>query len=192
MDSPIKLMATTDRHSDLVDGFTGEMWQFRKRGELVYWSDTVALVYDQHRKLINVNDLNRIQEQELIFKLNTFKHVEPDVMIFKNNAVVSNRKGTRKAGCPDLIVEVWSEDNKATERQSKFEIYSSNPLTEHWYLEQESDIISCYKGSIRLPDQHLKNILKTESGLEFDLRAIQTFDDTSWNSFVEYGFKGEQ
>lgn len=189
MDAPIKLMATTDRHSDLVDGFTGEMWQLRKQGKLIYWSDTVALIYDDEGRLINVNDFSKRQEQELIFNLTKYRYLEPDVMIFKENAVVSNRKGTRKAGCPDLIIEVWSDDNKQVEREGKFSIYSSSPITEHWYVEQESDIIECYLGQTRLPDQHLKNILTTQSGLEFDLRTLQTLDDTSWNTFIEYGFK---
>jgi len=186
----VQLMATTDRHSDLVNGFGGEMRQARKNGELVYWTDTVALVYDEAERLIDINTLTREEEHEVILKLGKFGYFEPDVMVFQKNPYATNRKGTRKAGCPDLVIEVWSDDNKPDEREKKFRVYSSSPHTEHWYVEQESDIVSCYLGGTRLPDQHLKNVLKTQRGLAFDISDLQTFDDTSWNSFMEYGYKG--
>jgi Uma2 family endonuclease len=185
----IKLMATTDRYSDLVDGFTGNMYLAKKKGDLTYWSSTVALVYTDEYNLINVNEISRAEENKLGRQLTKMRFVEPDVMVFKENAFISNLNGTRKAGCPDLIVEVWSDDNNAEHRQKKFEIYQSSATTEHWYLEQRSDIVKCFKGEIRLPDQHLKNILKTQNGLEFDVSELQTGDDTSWNDFLEYGFK---
>ena len=181
----IKYMATTDRHSDLVDAFTGNMYIAKKNALLIYWSSTVALVYNENKQLLNVNKISRAEENKLARGLSKMNYVEPDVMVFKNNAYISNLNGTRKAGCPDLVIEIWSDDNDQTHRQKKFEIYSSSPTTEHWYLEQRSDIIKCYLGKKRLSDQHLKNVLKTKDGLEFDISELQTGDDASWNSYIE-------
>ena len=58
-------MATTDRHSELVGAFTGELRPRKKSGDLIYWSDTVALVYDEHQNLINVSGLSDTQKQKL-------------------------------------------------------------------------------------------------------------------------------
>ena len=111
-------------------------------------------------------------------------------MVFHEQIFLNNRKNTRKAGCPDLIIEIWSAENDEKHRFEKLQVYSSSEVTEHWYVEQESDIVKCYKGKKRLPDQHLRNTLKTQNGLEFDLTDVQTYDDASWNEFIEYGFKG--
>jgi len=187
----VKLMSTTARHSMLVVAFAGEMRGRVKSGELECYAETVALVYDEDQKLINVNEITRKEEDALSRQLTKMRFVEPDILIFKENVHIMNFQRTRIAGVPDLVIEVWSEDNNEEHRQRKFEIYGSSELTEHWYVDQLSDIIRCYKGKKRLPDQHLKNILKTQCGLEFDLSDKQTFDDTSWNEFVAYGFKGE-
>jgi len=185
----IKLMSTTIRHSELVDAFTGDLRPYNRRGELNYWSDTIALVYDENR-LINVNEVPIAEANKISIQLTKLPYVEPDVIMFQTNAYINNFSGTRLAGVPDLIIEVWSEDNDAKHRDKKFAIYSSSELTEHWYIEQRSDIVKCYKGSNRLPDQHLQQILKTQSGIQFDLTDKITGDDSSWNDFQEYGYKG--
>lgn len=185
----IKLMGTTDRHSNLVDGFAGELRPLRKKGDLEYYSNTMALVYDEDRQLIEVDGLSKVEENQLVRGLSKMQTIEPDLLVFQHNAYLTNFSGTRKAGCPDLVIEVWSEYNKPEHRADKFGIYSSSPATEHWYLEQKCDILECYLGKKRLPDQHLRNILKTQSGLEFDLTDLQTFDDEQWNEFIKYGFK---
>ena len=186
---PIELMGTTRRHSELVDGFSYVLTGKRINGELNVWSDTVALIHDQHQ-LINVNEMSRVEERKFVLTMNKYPYVEPDIMSFQKNVYVDNFKGTRIAGCPDLVIEIWSDSNEEGERQKKFSIYSSSPLTEHWYLDQDKDIVKCYQGKKRLPDQHLLQILKTQEGWEFDLRYLATLDDTSWNSFINYGFKG--
>lgn len=192
MDYPqkIKLIAITDRHSELVNAFTGELRPAKKNGELIYWSDTVALVYNENKALINVSHLTENEKQKLQFIMGKLGYKEPDILVFHEQIYLNNRKNTRKAGCPDLIIEVWSDMNDEAHRQEKFQIYASSPVTEHWYMEQESDIIKCYIGERRLPDQHLKNLLTTQNGLQFDLRDVQTYDDESWNEFLEYGYKG--
>jgi len=190
MDTSPKLMATTDRHSELIDFLTGSLFPKRLTGELVFWSDTVALVYEDDA-LINVDDMNNVDKQRLQNRMGILNFKEPDLMVFHNHLYLNNRYNTRKAGCPDLIVEVWSASNEMEHRDHKFNVYASSPTTEHWYMEQESDLVKCYLGTKRLPDQHLRQILTTQSGLEFDLRLLQTGEDASWNNFLEYGYKGD-
>lgn len=181
---------TTDRHSDLVFAMAGELRDLNKKGILEVWGDTVALVYDEEEKLINVNQMSLAEGAVFKRRLNQYGYVEPDVMIFKENASLNNDRNTRKAGCPDLVIEVWSVDNKEEHRQFKKQLYGTSEVTEHWYIEQESDIVECWKGNVRLPDQHLSDILVTQQGLEFDLRDKQTLDSSGLEEFVKYGFKG--
>jgi len=42
----------------------------------------------------------------------------------------------------------------------------------HWYIEQDSNKVECYIGSEQLPDQCLTKKLRTQKGLEFDLRYL--------------------
>jgi Uma2 family endonuclease len=93
-------------------------------------------------------------------------------MIFKSNLYVENKRQTRTAGQPDLIVEVWSDGNQESERDFKKYLYSTSPLTEHWYIEQHSNEVECYIGKNRIGGQSLKEILVTRSGLKFDLRYL--------------------
>ena len=185
----ISFHPTTDRHSDLVFFFAGELRPLRRRGELEVIGDTVALSYDKENKLINVNDFSLKEGELLKRRLNQLPYVEPDLMVFKENISLNNHRNTRKAGCLDLIIEVWSDKNDQRHRDFKQALYSTSPITEHWYLEQENDIVICFLGTKRLPDQHLRNILKTQNGLEFDMRDLQTLDDTSWKSFLENGYQ---
>ena len=39
-------------------------------------------------------------------------------------------------------------------------------------MEQNSDTLKCSIGTEKLPEQSLKNVLKTQKGLEFDLRYL--------------------
>jgi len=187
---PIIFHPTTDRHSDLVFTFAGELRGLNKQGILDVWGDTVALVYDENNRLINVNDMSLAEGASFKRRLNQYAYVEPDIMVFKENAALNNDRNTRKAGCPDLIIEIWSKDNKVEHREFKKSLYSTSSITEHWYMDQESDIVECWKGDQRLPDQHLQNILRTQNGLEFDLRDKQTLDSTGLDDFNKFGFKG--
>jgi len=187
----LQLMSTTARHSEIVDFLTGRLLARKIKGELNYWSDTVPLVYDDDRKLLNVNDYTLAQANHLAPTLTRYRYVAPDVMVFCHNAFISNPAGTRHAGCPDLVVEVWSDYNTAAERRNKFEIYASSPLTEHWYMEQGSDLVTCYLGEKRLPDQHLRQVLMSQNGLDFDLTYLWTGAEESWNEFIKYSYKGD-
>lgn len=81
------------------------------------------------------------------------------------------------AGQPDLIVEVWSDYDLKNDRAFLQNLYATSDVTEHWYIEEDSNDIECYKGRIKLPSQTLKNILKTQSGLEFDLRSLMLHEE---------------
>jgi Uma2 family endonuclease len=80
-----------------------------------------------------------------------------------------NERETKTAGYPDIIIEVWSKSNDDSERDFKLDLYSSSPITEHWYIEQDSNEVICYFGKERIENQYLNNILVTRNGLEFDL-----------------------
>ncbi|MCL1986399.1 MAG: hypothetical protein FWG64_00280, partial [Firmicutes bacterium] len=57
-------------------------------------------------------------------------------------------------------------------RNFKFTIYSSSPTTEHWYLEQDSNIVECYLGQTQLPKQDISQTLVTTRNLQFDLTYL--------------------
>ena len=92
--------------------------------------------------------------------------------MFKNNPYLENRRETRTAGFPDLIIEVWSDGNSAFERARKHSLYSSSPVTEHWYIDQDKNTIECFFGATKLPEQNLKNLLITQGNIMFDLRYL--------------------
>jgi Uma2 family endonuclease len=119
-------------------------------------------------------DIDSIENKEY-FCANTIlelDYVNPDFVLFKNNPYVENKKQTRTAGRPDLIVEVWSESNAKNDRAFLQNLYATSEITEHWYIEQDSNKVECYMGKEQLPDQYLTNILVTQKGLEFDLRYL--------------------
>jgi Uma2 family endonuclease len=93
-------------------------------------------------------------------------------MIFKDNPYLTNKKQTRTAGQPDLMIEVWSESNTEEDIVFLKHLYSTSPITEHWYIEQDSNKVERYIGKEQLPNQYLTNVLVTQKGLEFDLRYL--------------------
>ena len=54
----------------------------------------------------------------------------------------------------------------------KMNLYATSDITEHWYIEQDSNIVQCYTGKKRISDQNLKNVLVTQKSIEFDLRYL--------------------
>jgi Uma2 family endonuclease len=108
--------------------------------------------------------------------MSELRRVEPDFMLFDKNAYIENNISggvrTRIAGFPDLVIEIWSEANLIEERKFKKILYSTSPVTEHWYIEQDSNKVECFLGGNDLPPQSLKNILRTQDGVEFDLRYM--------------------
>ena len=149
-----------------------------KSKEVDVLTSDCALVYWGHKNkishklsLVNVGETEDIDyfSKEII---NDLEYVQPDFLFFKDNASICNDRDTRTAGCPDLIVEIWSDANSNDERNFKRILYSSSILTEHWYINQKSNNVVCYLGERELEEQSLTNVLKTQNGIEFDLQYL--------------------
>jgi len=175
-------MSTTKRHGNLVAGVVSsgvnklkellkikKMEIFHEETPLVYWGKGDSLT-----KLVDVTDSENIGDTDDFINetIHYLKYIQPDFMLFKENPYLENKRHTRVAGLPDLIIEVWSRGNSQDERDFKLRLYSTSEITEHWYIEQDSNIIKCYIGTTELPDQNLHDILRTQDGIEFDLRYL--------------------
>ena len=171
-------MGTTKRHGQTIGAFFSEVWGKIKAKELLVIPDSCSLVYSGEKiepGLINLIDAAAVENAEYFKEhiINNLKYVQPDFMLFKNNTYIENDKETRIAGYPDLIVEVWSEDNSDKDRAFKKYLYSTSPVTEHWYVEQDTNIIECYYGEERIDDKNLADILVSKEGIKFDLRYLK-------------------
>ena len=171
-------MSTTARHNKLINTFIGDVLHLSKKKEIHALQSDCALVHwgfksrtDDFKYLVDIDEIDDIDDFTKT-TINDLDFVQPDFMMFKNNRYICNERETRTAGRPDLIIEVWSKDNSKAERKFKFDLYSTGPTTEHWYMEQDSNKVKCHMGKGQLPDQSLKKILKTRAGLEFDLRYL--------------------
>ena len=169
-------MGTTHRHNGLVTTLMNRIFNRIESGELLAFQEQCPLVYFGTKelpvgfKLIDVKSIKDVQR--FLDNITELEHVKPDFMLFKNNAYLRNKKQTRTAGQPDLIVEVWSETNTDDDRAFLQNLYATSDITEHWYIEQDSNSVQCYMGGEQLPNQCLTEILKTRKGLEFDLRYL--------------------
>ena len=168
---------TTARHGDIIDFLSFYTFNLARKKELRKFSESSSLVYydgirDIHScVLINLLDICDTS----VFLSNTLDHlnsVTPDYMYFKNNSYLINKMETRIAGCPDLVVEIWTDSNSPKDKYFKKYLYSTSPTTEHWYIEQDSNIIECWYGNTRLKDKNLSEILVSVDGIEFDLREL--------------------
>jgi hypothetical protein len=171
-------MATTGRHTRLTGTFFGRILDLLEKKEVYVLQEENALVHwgrkaknDDFKYLVDVSDIEDVDDF-LKITINELDYVQPDFLLFKKNKYLHNERETRIAGYPDLIVEVWSRDNSKSEREFKLDLYSSSPITEHWYIEQDSNEVVCYLGRGRIEDQSLNDILVTCGGLEFDLRYL--------------------
>ena len=172
-------MGTTARHGKLLNYLIRSTSELIAKKEIEDFSESVSLVYYGNKKrapqnceLVDISSIDNITnfKEEI---MNDLGVVEPDYMYFrKGNEFILNKKETRAAGYPNLIVEVWSEDNSLLDRQFKKYLYSTSPITEHWYIEQDSNIVECYYGQERIEDKSLADILVSRDGIEFDLRYL--------------------
>ena len=171
-------MGTTARHGKLLKYLARSTFELFEKNELVDFQESVKLVYYGSKKspkdceLISVDSI----DDKVKFKdiMNDLGDVEPDYMHFrKGNDFILNKKETRAAGYPNLIVEVWSENNSILDREFKKYLYSTSPITEQWYIEQDSNIIECYYGQKRIEDKNLADILISKDGVKFDLRYLK-------------------
>jgi hypothetical protein len=170
-------MSTTKRHNRLVSTLMNRIFTYVENGEYNALQEECALVYWGTKsvpngfKLINaseIDDVGTFTETTI----NELDYVRPDFVLFKDNKYLENKRQTRTAGWPDLIVEVWSDGNTRNDRAFLQNLYATSDATEHWYIEQDSNEVSCYYGKIKLENQSLSDILVTRNGLKFDLRYL--------------------
>ena len=170
-------MSTTARHNKITSTLISSVIELLRKKEAHALSEECSLVYWGRNtepstvSLVNINEIDDVMK----FKNNIMDdlyYVQPDIMIFKKNPYIENNRQTRTAGQPDLIVEVWSENNLQSEKEFKRYLYSTSDITEHWYIEQDSNEVICFFGRERTENQSLTDILKTRSGLTFDLRYL--------------------
>ena len=170
-------MSTTKRHNKITTTFSASLIDLIRRNEVDSFQEECALVYWGTKKNshgFNLVDITKIEDkndftENIIFEL---EYVQPDFVLFKNNLFVENKRQTRTAGQPDLIVEVWSESNSKNDRAFLQNLYATSEITEHWYIEQDSNEVICYYGANKLKNQYLTDILATRTGLKFDLRYL--------------------
>ena len=167
-------MSTTKRHNKITTTLSGSLIDLIRKNKVSSFQEECALVYWGTKK--NSNGFNLVDITKIEDKINfteniilELEYVQPDFVLFKNNLFIENERQTRTAGQPDLIVEVWSESNSKNDRAFLQNLYATSDITEHWYIEQDSNEVSCYYGKDRLENQYLTNILVTRDGLKFDL-----------------------
>ena len=171
MEDQLLRMGTLPRHNHLVSTFFGNIFPLFQKKKLYPLQENCFLAlygkkYSNDERLIDPNilsDISILEELDVI---------QPDFLLFQYNPYIQSPSTMRTAGIPDLVVEVWSKSNDQLERDMKFRIYSSHPDCEHWYVEQDSNIVKCFKGKDSLPNQNLKDMLRTSTGLEFDLTHL--------------------
>ena len=169
-------MSTTARHNRISGTFFSRIVDLLERKEVHALHEECSLVYWGRKmgancSLVNISEIENLDQ----FKdsvIEDLYYVQPDFMLFKNNSYVENKRQTRTAGCPDLVVEIWSDGNTKNDRAFLQNLYATSTITEHWYIEQDSNDVACYLGLNRIENQSLTNILLTCGGLKFDLRYL--------------------
>ena len=170
-------MSTTKRHNRITGTLFGSVLDLLRRNEINALQEECALVYFGTKELYNgfklvdvsgVDDVTHFTENVIT----ELEYIRPDFILFKNNLYLENKKQTRTAGQPDLIVEVWSDSNTPNDRAFLQNLYATSSITEHWYIEQHLNEVTCYFGQDKIASQSLAEILVTRSGLKFDLRYL--------------------
>jgi Uma2 family endonuclease len=176
MDS-IMPMSTTVRHNKIIRKLSISVAELEEKKEALILQEGCAIVHWGHRNkndliyLIDIDDVESIEEFE-DFTIYELDYVQPDFVLFKDNKYVTDSRDLKTAGQPDLIVEVWSKSNTKNDRAFLQKLYATSDITEFWQIEQNSNTVKCSAGTKELPEQSLTNILKTQKGLEFDLRYL--------------------
>ena len=178
----IRGMATTRRHADLSASISADIITkyrkqlYGKKPSMQGLSDFALVYYGGPTepipfiRLVDVSTVENLTEFAEI--MNELEYIQPDFILFQKNPCLYNKKQTKVAGQPDLLVEIWSSSDTPDKREFKQLVYSSSSITEHWYFKQNSNTVSCFLGANPLPDQHLENILETQSGIQIDLRHL--------------------
>ena len=176
MERYIPKIGTTDRHNDIISTFSGDILPLKRKKKVHALQEQCPLVFFGSRDLptgFKLIDAKAIDDTERFIEIITdFEYVKPDFMLFKDNPYLKNKRGTRTAGQPDLIVEVWSESNTDDDIDFLKKLYTTSPVTEHWYINQDSNKVECFIGKKKLTSKYLTDILVTQKGIEFDLRYL--------------------
>ncbi|MCL1986366.1 MAG: Uma2 family endonuclease [Firmicutes bacterium] len=177
--SDLDNMLTTIRHSQLLSKLTHEIMD--KTGELhtnkiLLGRTSLSLVYYGNLTSSNAKLVDLAKETDNLqcfaTKIDNLSYIQPNLFLFQQNKWAKNTRNTRFAGYPDFVAEIFSESNKEPERQAKKQLYGSSPITEHWYLTQDSNIVERWLGKNRLEDLTLEKILVTQYGLKIDLTRL--------------------
>ncbi|MCL1988789.1 MAG: Uma2 family endonuclease [Firmicutes bacterium] len=166
---------TTHRHGDLTGYIYMELRNLLKgsmatektilrqlSGGLSHWGEK----FKGPISLINLSDFDPTIIEHL-------QIVEPDIMLFHEHEFVLGYACV--AGFPDLVVEVWSDSNPKVEREMKHNLYTTSPITEHWYLTEYSSEMECWIGNKRQPNKDLTKPITTAYGLQIDISDL--FED---------------
>ena len=170
-------MSTTWRHNKITRRLGGNLLDLEEKENAIVLQEDCSLVYfGSENKVSDIRlvDLADITNEDDFINdvIDDLKTTEPDLVLFHRNKFLVNRRETKFAGQPDLIVEVWSKGNTQKERDFKRYLYSTSKITEHWYIEQDSNEVECWHGSVQLKTQKLNHIIRTQKGIEFDLRYL--------------------
>lgn len=171
-------MSTTGRHNMITSTLFGEVLDLLKKKKVFARQEQYSIVYWGSKKkkslspsLVDVDDIEDM-EQFKDFTIYELDFVQPDFVLFRDNKYVTDSRDLRTAGQPDLIVEVWSGGNTKSDRAFLRNLYATSDITEFWQVEQHSNTMRCSIGTKKLPEQSITNILRTQKGLEFDLRYL--------------------
>ena len=169
--SDILFMGTSLRHNRLLAEMYHKIVSVLKNESITITLEQLSLCYYGEPKEPDFIKLIDVQG----FDTDSFNYlyaVQPDLMLFRYNPFLTNKEETRFIGKPDLIVEVWSKSNDKQHKLFKKKLYSSSDITEHWYINQHSNKIKCFLGQHELQDLNLKSCLKTQTGIDIDLRHL--------------------
>ena len=170
-------MSTTVRHNRITMTFSGTILDLLRKKEVHALQEEYAIVYWGTKKtpggfeFVDVKNIDDVGHFKNVI-INELDYVRPDFVLFKNNPYLENARQTRTAGQPDLIVEVWSDGNSKNDRAFLQNLYATSDITEHWYIEQDSNEVECYLGKNKIDNQYLSDVLVTRDNLKFDLRYL--------------------
>ena len=171
-------MGTTTRHADLVSEIMYQIkykfYEFFKQGKFRPLQEQLSLAYLGDYKDLSSVSLIDVTDESVAndIKINLLNCVQPDFFYYMNNKFITNTEETRYIGTPDLIVEVWSSANSRAHMLFKETLYSTSKNTEHWYIQQDSNLVDCRFGTHLLDKQNLAEPLITQSGITLDLTHL--------------------
>jgi len=170
-------MGATARHGRLLGLLENSILNLFFEKKLEHFSESTSLVYwgkKQNPHSCSLVNIKKISDTDDFIKetMNMLALTTPDYMHFSTNKFIINDNETKIAGFPNLVVEVWSKSNSDEDKEFLKYLYSTSDETEHWYIEQDSNIVECWYGDKRIEDKNLNDILKTKDSIEFDLRYL--------------------